>query len=97
MLGVWGLNKSLGEVWKEVSERAGVVMIVKKLNEKDDSIFGATYLLIKWVEVIRGSKVNFKWDMLNKDFLCTITFKTHEKSIFKNYKESIVSLAWRSI
>ncbi len=35
--------------------------------------------------------------MLNKDFLCTITFRTHEKSIFKNYKESIISLAWRSI
>lgn len=39
----------------------------------------------------------FEWDMSRKDFLRTITFKTHEKSIFKNYKESVVSLAWGSI
>ena len=39
----------------------------------------------------------FEWDMSSKDFLRTITFKTHEKSIFKNYKESVVSLAWGSI
>lgn len=32
--------------------------------------------------------------MLNRDFLRTITLKIHEKSIFKNYKESIISLAW---
>lgn len=39
----------------------------------------------------------FEWDMSRKDFLRTITFKTHEKSIFKNYKESVASLAWGSI
>lgn len=39
----------------------------------------------------------FEWDMSRKDFLRTITFKTHEKSIFKNYKESVASLVWGSI
>ena len=44
-----------------------------------------------------NSEQFFEWDMSSKDFLRTITFKTHEKSIFKNYKESVVSLAWGSI
>ena len=39
----------------------------------------------------------FEWDMSRKDFLRTITFKTHEKSIFKNYKEGVASLVWGSI
>lgn len=51
-----------------------------------------------FVDFLRDSdKQFFEWDMLSKDFLRTITFKTHEKSIFKNYRESIVSLAWGSI
>ena len=39
----------------------------------------------------------FEWDMSQKDFLRNITFKTYERSIFKNYKENIVSLNWGSI
>jgi len=51
-----------------------------------------------FIDYLRNSdKQFFEWDMSSKDFLRTITFKTHEKSIFKNYKESIVSLAWGSI
>ena len=51
-----------------------------------------------FVEYLRNSDEQFfEWDMTRKDFLRTITFKTHEKSIFKNYKESIVSFAWGSI
>ena len=44
-----------------------------------------------------SSKQFFEWDMENKDFLRNITFKTRERSIFKNYKENITSLAWSSI
>ena len=39
----------------------------------------------------------YDWDMRKNDFLRTLTFKTHEKSIFKNYKENAVSLAWGSM
>ena len=39
----------------------------------------------------------FDWDIDRNDFLRTLTFKTHEKSIFKNYKENAFSLAWGSI
>lgn len=39
----------------------------------------------------------FKWDMDEIDFLRILTFKTKEKSIFKNYKENPISLAWESI
>jgi len=39
----------------------------------------------------------FDWNIDRNDFLRTLTFKTHEKSIFKNYKENAISLAWGSI
>lgn len=38
----------------------------------------------------------FDWNINENDFLRTFTFKTHEKSIFKNYKETPISLAWGS-
>lgn len=51
-----------------------------------------------FIDYLKNStKQFFEWDMSSKDFLRTITFKTHEKSIFKNYKENIISLAWGSI
>lgn len=39
----------------------------------------------------------FNWDIKCNDFLRTLTFKTHEKSIFKNYKGNAIALAWGSI
>jgi len=44
-----------------------------------------------------NSEQFFDWDTNQRDFLRTLTFKTHEKSIFKNYKENAISLAWGSI
>lgn len=44
-----------------------------------------------------SNKQFFEWDMEKKDFLRNITFKTRERSIFKNYKENIISLAWSSL
>lgn len=38
----------------------------------------------------------FDWDIDSNDFLRTLTFKTHEKSIFKNYKENAISWDWGS-
>ena len=38
----------------------------------------------------------FDWDIDSNDFLRTLTFKTHEKSIFKNYKENVISWDWGS-
>ena len=35
-------------------------------------------------------------DMEEKDFLRNYTFKTYERSIFKNYRENVTSLAWGS-
>ncbi len=39
----------------------------------------------------------FDWDINNKDFLRNLTFKTRQRSIFKNYRESLPSLYWSSI
>ena len=43
-----------------------------------------------------STKQFFNWDMDNSDFLRILTFKTHEKSIFKNFRENAISLAWES-
>lgn len=39
----------------------------------------------------------FGWDMKNRDFLREVTFKTYERSIFKNYKENTNFMDWSSI
>lgn len=58
----------------------------------------ADIALAVFIDYLKNSTEQFfEWDMSSKDFLRTITFKTHEKSIFKNYKENIISLAWGSI
>lgn len=51
-----------------------------------------------FVDFIKNSdKQFFEWDMNEKDFLRNYTFKTFERSIFKNYHENITSLAWGSL
>lgn len=51
-----------------------------------------------FVDYLKNNLIQFfEWDMSQKDFLRNITFKTYERSIFKNYKENIVSLNWGSI
>lgn len=67
------------------------------LNVPTDS--GCTHTL---VDIFKNNLQNspiqfFDWDIERNDFLRTLTFKTHEKSIFKNYKENAISLAWGSI
>lgn len=44
-----------------------------------------------------NDKQFFEWDMEEKDFLRNYTFKTYERSIFKNYRENIISYAWGSL
>ena len=39
----------------------------------------------------------FEWDINKRDFLRSITFKTRQRSIFKNYQENLESLYWSSI
>lgn len=44
-----------------------------------------------------NQKQFFEWDMNEKDFLRQITFKTYERSIFKNYKGTLNFMDWNSI
>ena len=51
-----------------------------------------------FVEFLRNSTDQFfEWDISKKDFLRNITFKTRQRSIFKNYQETLPSLYWSSI
>lgn len=67
------------------------------LNVPTDS--GCTHTLVDiFKNYLQNSPIQFfDWDIERNDFLRTLTFKTHEKSIFKNYKENTISLAWGSI
>lgn len=51
-----------------------------------------------FVEFLKtSSKQFFEWSIHEKDFLRQITFKTYERSIFKNYKETLNFMDWNSI
>ena len=39
----------------------------------------------------------FEWDMNKRDFLRNMTFKTRERTIFKNYKENLRLMYWESL
>lgn len=52
-------------------------------------------LFIEYLQT--NSKQFFEWDMNEKDFLRNITFKTRERSIFKNYRNNLNSLYWSSL
>ncbi len=45
----------------------------------------------------RGPDQFYEWDISKKDFLRNITFKTRQRTIFKNYQENLPSLYWSSI
>ena len=44
-----------------------------------------------------NSKQFFEWEIDQEDFLRNMTFKTRQRSIFKNYRENLLSLNWGSI
>lgn len=51
-----------------------------------------------FVEYLKNNPVQFmEWNMEKGDFLRNMTFKTKERSIFKNYKENLASLYWSSL
>ena len=51
-----------------------------------------------FVDYLRNNPIQFfEWDMEKRDFLRNITFKTKERSIFKNYQENLASLYWSSL
>lgn len=80
-----------------VSSQKIIDDIIYKLRASPDT--GCTSILIDiFKEYLQNNpKQFFDWDMNRTDFLRTLTFKTHEKSIFKNYKENALSLAWASV
>lgn len=51
-----------------------------------------------FVDFLKTSpKQFFEWNIHEKDFLRQITFKTYERSIYKNYKETLNFMDWNSI
>ena len=63
------------------------------------TVSGCTHTLVDiFKNYLQNSPIQFfDWDIERNDFLRTLTFKTHEKSIFKNYKENAITVAWGSI
>ena len=51
-----------------------------------------------FVEYVKNNSSQFfEWDISTRDFLRNLTFKTRQRSIFKNYHENPMALYWSSL
>lgn len=72
-------------------------MYLRELFSIDDKRVGdiCGNLFVEFLKISR--KQFFEWSIHEKDFLRQITFKTYERSILKNYKETLNFMDWNSI
>lgn len=87
-------NKSPHITVAEQARIDGLLSILKiGINNTPGETIGNLF-----VDYLRNNPIQFfEWDMEKRDFLRNITFKTKERSIFKNYQENLASLYWSSL
>ena len=79
------------------AEQARIDMIIPNASS-GTSVNSGVSLGNIFVEFLRNSSDQFfEWDINKTDFLRNITFKTRQRSIFKNVNENLPSLYWSSI
>ena len=76
-------------------------LIISAINDicyKDSTSTPSGMCNALFVEFLKSnSQQFFEWDLEKKDFLREVTFKTHERSIFKNYGNNLNFMNWTSI
>ena len=71
---------------------------IDKIDYGSSSVMPADICNKLFLEFLRTNDYQFyEWDLEKKDLLRTITFKTHERSIFKNYGNNLNLMNWTSI
>ena len=79
-------------------EQTKINEIINELKNSDAENDPGIILGKIFIDFLKTStKQFFEWDIYNKDLLRSITFKTRQRSIYKNYKEKPHSLYWSSI
>lgn len=87
-------NKSPFVTVHEQNEIDNIISILKRgSGNTAGEILGE--LFIDYLE--NGSEQFFEWDINKNDLLRNMTFKTRQRSIFRNYQENLPSLFWSSI
>ncbi len=91
MKNLYGIIRRLDYTLSDDDVRQIADEYIEKIeNELYDRIFK--------IEFLKTSRKHFfEWSIHEKDFLRQITFKTYERSIFKNYKETLNFMDWNSI
>ena len=87
-------NKS-PHISPEIQDKINTVIpdILTETNGNPGSLLGNIFLdFLK-----NNDKQFFEWDINDTDFLRSITFKTRQRSIFKNYQENLRALNWSSM
>ena len=87
-------NKSPHITVAEQARIDGLLSILKiGINNTPGETIGNLF-----VDYLRNNPIQFFVCFMEKrDFLRNITFKTKERSIFKNYQENLASLYWSSL
>ena len=91
MKNLYGIIRRLDYTLSDDDVRQIADEYIEKIeNELYDRIFK--------IEFLKTSRKHFfEWIIHEKDFLRQITFKTYERSIFKNYEETLNFMDWNSI
>ena len=79
------------------NEQAKIDEIINALPTGTDTTAGARRGDIFVDYVKNNSSQFFEWDISTRDFLRNLTFKTRQRSIFKNYHENPMALYWSSL
>lgn len=79
------------------SEQSKIDHMINMLNAGSNNNAGGLVGKV-FLDYLKNSpKQFFEWDINRDDFLRNITFKTRQRSIFKNYQESVHALYWSSL
>ncbi len=87
-------NKSPFITGTEQNEIDNIVSILKRgSGNTAGEILGQLF-----IDYLKNSSVQFfEWDISKNDLLRNMTFKTRQRSIFRNYQENLQSLFWSSL
>lgn len=81
----------------KVIEQEKIDDIISRISTNEDGNVG-NILEKLFLDFLKNSTNQFfEWDINKRNFLRNVTFKTKQRSIFKNYRERILALYWSSV
>lgn len=82
----------------QISEQSKIDKVISNISINTSNGDPGDRLGKLFLEFLKKSDVQFfEWNIQNKDFLRNLTFKTRQRTVFRNYQENLSSLYWSSI